>query len=71
MDALMNFVILLAITFAFSLVGAWFTEWLVNHIFASTLLLFVFGATKLTFWQGFFINLLAGLFRGSSSSSKD
>lgn len=68
METFMKFVILLAITAAFALVGAWFTEQFVNYLFASTLLSFVFGVAKIGFWQGFIINLLFGSFR---SGSKD
>jgi hypothetical protein len=44
--------------------------WLVNYLFAPSFLVTVFGATQLTFWKAFWLNIFFGIFLSSNHSSK-
>jgi hypothetical protein len=56
-------------------IAAWFTQYFVNYLFTSTLLLSVFGTAKLSLTQGFVLNaLFSTLFKTANTSlskSKD
>jgi len=71
-DLFMTLVIATAVFLGLSLLLGFFTAWAIGYIFAPSVVLAVFGATKVTFWQGFVLNMLSGvLFKsGTSSSSK-
>lgn len=45
------------------------TMWVVNYLFASTFLTFVFGGA-LTFWKALALNFITGFLFSASSSSK-
>ena len=46
------------------------TMWLVNYLFASDFITFLFGMPALGFWKAFWLNVLAGiLIKGGGSSS--
>ena len=44
--------------------------WAINYVFTSSVLLALFGISKLTFWKTFVLAFLLGsLFKGTSTSS--
>jgi hypothetical protein len=45
---------------ALSILFAWATAYIVNHVFTAQFLTLVFGAYKISFWQAFWLNLLIG-----------
>ena len=46
------------------------TMWLVNYLFDSNFIAFVFGGTSIGFWKAFWLNVLTGiLIKGGGSSS--
>lgn len=54
----------LALLFAFPLM------WAINYVFASSVLLALFGVPQITFWKTVVLNIITGwLFKGASSSS--
>jgi hypothetical protein len=63
-----KFIIGTAFSLAISLLLAWATQFITNWLFSPQLLLFVFGVSKISFAQGFVLNIL-GFWRVSSSSS--
>jgi hypothetical protein len=70
MKLLSVFVIALAGIVAPALLSAYPTMWFINYVFAPSLLLSVFGVSKLAFWQAFGLNILLGWLGGSKSSYK-
>lgn len=44
-------------------------KWIVNWLFTPSFLLMIFGVTKISFWQAFWLYAIcSSLFKGSSSS---
>ena len=66
--ALSMFLLVLVVVAGLSVLMAFPSKWLINYLFTSQLLLFVFGVSKVTVWQALAVNLLTGgIFRGTSS----
>lgn len=54
----------LALLFAFPLM------WLINYVFSTALLTFLFGAAKISFWKTVALSIVTGsLFKSASTSS--
>lgn len=62
--SMVGLVVLLSFLFAFP------TKWLVNYLFSSVALTWIFGVTKITVWQGLWINVLSSTLFKSSRSGK-
>jgi hypothetical protein len=45
---------------ALSVLFAWTTAWIVNHLFTTQVLALVFGGPRILFWQAFWLNILIG-----------
>jgi hypothetical protein len=45
---------------ALSVLFAWTTAWMVNHLFTAQFLTLVFGGPRILFWQAFWLNILIG-----------
>jgi len=68
----MKCVIIIAFALALGLLLAYPTMWLINSVFAPSLLMTVFGVSKIAFWQTYALMVLLGMFRSSvTGSSKD
>jgi hypothetical protein len=64
-----SIVIFVAVLVAASIISAYPTMWLVNYLFAPSLLLLVFGVAHVGLWKALAINLFSGLLVKSSNSS--
>ncbi len=65
--SILIFVFLLIIAYVFAALP---TMWLVNYLFAPSLLMTVFGVPSITFWQALGLSVLCGiLFKASYTSS--
>jgi hypothetical protein len=64
--ALIGFLVLLI---GFSFLFAYPTMWLVNWLFSSALLTFVFATAKITVWQAWALNVLFGAWFKSTSTT--
>lgn len=60
------FLVTIVMVFIISLLIGYPTMWLWNYVMPV-----IFGLTKITFWQAFALNCLAGIFFKSTGSSKD
>jgi ABC-type multidrug transport system fused ATPase/permease subunit len=64
-------VVLVFVVTLFSALGAWFTQYFVNHLFTSAVLLYLFGTAKLSLTQAFVLNVVSGiLFKSTNINSK-
>ena len=55
---------------ALALLMAWPLMLLINYVFSTALLTFLFGAAKISFWKTVALSIVTGsLFKGSSYSS--
>lgn len=51
-----------------AVIGAYPTKWVMNYLFSPAFLTFVFGVTKLGFWQALALNFItATLFKGATT----
>lgn len=57
------------LVFGLGLLFAWPTMVMVNYLFSPVFLTFVFGASKITFWQALVLNVLAGWVFSSRNTS--
>jgi hypothetical protein len=57
------------LVFVIAAVMAFPMMWLMNYLFASSFLQFVFGVTQFTFWKAFWLNFLCGILIRSSPPS--
>lgn len=56
----------IALVLFFAFVGAYFTMLVVNYLFASSILVLLFGVAKFSFWKAFTLNFFLGSFRAVS-----
>ena len=56
---------------ALALLMAWPLMLLINYVFSTALLTFLFGAAKISFWKTVALNIVTGgLFKSASTSSR-
>lgn len=65
------FVLAVAMVFGIGLLLSLPVMWIVNGIFSTQLILFVFGTAKIGFWTAYCVSVLCGLLFKATSSSKD
>lgn len=69
MKTFVSFVGIAVILVALALLMAFPTLWLVNYLFAPSLLLSIFGVSQIGFWKALALNLFFGFFVKSSSTN--
>jgi hypothetical protein len=61
MENFLKVIGLIALIFVTALVFTYPVMWLMNYVFSSAFLLFVFGVAKLKFWHTYALSLVLGL----------